>query len=351
MQFQNPAQAIKWARSLIEARMDKKYQVFVSSTYEDLKDERHYVMQSLLQLNCIPSGMELFPAADDEQWELIKQVIDECDYYIVIMAGRYGSIGPAGKSYTRMEYEYALEKGKPAIGFVHAKPETIPLGKCDPENAAHLRDFQSLVQSKHCKKWESAADLGAKVLSAISFAIKTKPGIGWVRGDKLVSDSSAREILELRKELEHLKSRSENSDFASGSDKVNLKIRIGRPGESTEKEMEFGVTWDFIFDEIGDALFNGQNNAETLARHLSGGIAHANLKALGIAGLHELTSIAMETQEMMKVIHQFRALRWIEKPDPKMNLWKLSEKGEEKFFALRAQKKEKPGAGEADRAG
>jgi len=42
--------------------MEKRYQVFVSSTFEDLREERAEVMRVLLQLNCIPSGMELFPA-------------------------------------------------------------------------------------------------------------------------------------------------------------------------------------------------------------------------------------------------------------------------------------------------
>ena len=78
--------------------MDKKHQVFVSSTYEDLQVERQEVMHVLLELGCIPSGMELFPAANDSQWELIKGVIDDCDYYVVIIAGRYGSIGPSGVS-------------------------------------------------------------------------------------------------------------------------------------------------------------------------------------------------------------------------------------------------------------
>ena len=53
--------------------MDKRYQVFVSSTYEDLQEERQQVMQALLELDCIPSGMELFPAANDDQWTLIKK--------------------------------------------------------------------------------------------------------------------------------------------------------------------------------------------------------------------------------------------------------------------------------------
>jgi hypothetical protein len=90
--------------------LDKRYQVFVSSTHEDLIEERQSVMHALLELDCIPSGMELFPAADDDQWTLIKRVIDDCDYYIVIIAGKCGSIGPTGLSYTRMEYEYAVSK-------------------------------------------------------------------------------------------------------------------------------------------------------------------------------------------------------------------------------------------------
>jgi hypothetical protein len=41
--------------------MDRRYHVFVSSTYEDLREERREVMQALLALDCIPTGMELFP--------------------------------------------------------------------------------------------------------------------------------------------------------------------------------------------------------------------------------------------------------------------------------------------------
>lgn len=80
--------------------MDKRYQVFISSTYADLKEERSKVMQTIMSLNCIPAGMELFPASNDEQFEFIKRVIDDCDYYILIVGGRYGSLSEDGISYT-----------------------------------------------------------------------------------------------------------------------------------------------------------------------------------------------------------------------------------------------------------
>ena len=130
--------------------MDKRYQVFVSSTFEDLQEERKEVMQALLELDCIPAGMELFPAANEDQWSLIKRVIDDSDYYILIIGGRYGSTNEEGKSYTQMEYEYAIRTKKPTIAFLHKNPSMIPSGKCeqDPEKKKKLDDFKALAQKK-----------------------------------------------------------------------------------------------------------------------------------------------------------------------------------------------------------
>ena len=69
---------------------------------------RQEVTHALLELDCIPSGMELFPAANEDQWSLIKRVIGDCDYYVLIIGGRYGSTDFEGISYTEKEYRYAL---------------------------------------------------------------------------------------------------------------------------------------------------------------------------------------------------------------------------------------------------
>src|SRR5207253_8747303 len=129
---------------------EKRYQVFVSSTYQDLQEERQEVIQALLELDCIPAGMELFPAADEDQWTLIKKVIDDCDYYIVIVGGRYGSLSSTGISYTQMEYEYAVSQGKPTIGFIHRDPGSIPVSKTEQseEGRIKLEAFRELVQQK-----------------------------------------------------------------------------------------------------------------------------------------------------------------------------------------------------------
>ncbi len=74
----------------------KKYQVFISSTYSDLIDERAAATQCLLDNNCIPVGMEQFPASDMSQMDYIKRMLDDCDYYILILGGRYGSLDRDG---------------------------------------------------------------------------------------------------------------------------------------------------------------------------------------------------------------------------------------------------------------
>jgi hypothetical protein len=94
-----------------------KFQIFISSTYEDLKDEREQVIKACLEMGHIPVGMEMFSAADEEQWQIIKRQIDESDYYVVLIAHRYGSVVD-GLSYTEKEYDYAVQQGVPTLGFI-----------------------------------------------------------------------------------------------------------------------------------------------------------------------------------------------------------------------------------------
>src|SRR3954465_1525653 len=98
--------------------LERRYQVFVSSTFVDLEEERQKVLQAILEMRAFPAGMELFPSANEEQWNFIKREIESSDYYIVIVAGKYGSVAPDGLTFTEKEYDYAVEIGKPIMGFL-----------------------------------------------------------------------------------------------------------------------------------------------------------------------------------------------------------------------------------------
>ncbi len=97
----------------------RKFSIFISSTYEDLKEERQALVGVALENNFIPVGMEQFHAAPTSQWNVITKMIDECDFYLLVIGGRYGSIDEeAGISYTEKEYNYAKTKGLPVLVLI-----------------------------------------------------------------------------------------------------------------------------------------------------------------------------------------------------------------------------------------
>ena len=191
--------------------MDKRFQVFVSSTYADLKEERKHVIQALMEMDCIPAGMELFPAADEQQWQFIKRVIDDCDYYLLIIGGRYGSTTAAGISYTEKEFDYAVEKGLKIVALIHDEPNDIPFGKSeqDPEMRNKLEDFKNKVRDgRLVKTWRSAEELPGLVVLSMTKTVKMYPAVGWVRANYVASESILQEINELRKENYELQKKS-----------------------------------------------------------------------------------------------------------------------------------------------
>lgn len=252
--------------------LDKRYQVFISSTYSDLIDERKEVMQVLLEMDAIPAGMELFPAADDDQWTLIKKVIDASDYYLVIVGGRYGSVGPEGISYTEMEFRYAKEIGKPILGFVHKEPGKISseFSEASPEGKAKLDDFRNFVKGKHCRFYTSASELGGLVSRGLVAQIKSKPGIGWVRGDQVADENATKEILALRHRVEELESEIEATrvtapvsaqGLADGDATVNLNYIfsacvIGLEYQDEEFEGCRRFTWNKIFASVAPSMID-----------------------------------------------------------------------------------------------
>lgn len=187
--------------------MNKRYQVFVSSTYADLKDERQHVLQALMEMDCIPAGMELFPAADEEQWEFIKKVIDDCDYYLLIIGGRYGSTTDDGISYTEKEFDYAINIGLKVVALIHGSPDDIPFGKSeqDPELRAKLLSFKDKVMDGRLVKfWRQATELPGLVALSLSKTIKMYPAVGWVRASNVASEDLLLELNDLRKQNSEL---------------------------------------------------------------------------------------------------------------------------------------------------
>jgi hypothetical protein len=257
--------------------MDKRYQVFVSSTFADLKEERQAVMQALLSLDHFPAGMELFPASDDDALTLIKGVIDDSDYYVLVIGGRYGSTNAEGLGYTEMEFDYARAEGKPILAFIHEIPEQIAAGKTDQNDALRekLGNFRRKVEAgHHVKFWRNPDDLKAKVIQAISAEPRRNPQEGWVRAsrasDPFITEQLRQQIDTLQQQLEAARDTPpKGSDqYAGGSDSFAVRINYQMPPTSFERSgtAVVTVTWDEIFYEVGPMMFEEATEVQMRSR-------------------------------------------------------------------------------------
>lgn len=334
--------------------MEKKFQVFISSTYKDLLDERSEVMQALLELDCIPVGMELFPAADEDQWTLIKRLIDDCDYYILIVGGRYGSINPSeGVSYTQMEYEYATKQNVPTITFIHKYPDKIESGKTDQDAAskAKLEAFKKLAEQKLCKYWESPSELGGIVSRSLVKLIKDKPRPGWVKSTYVPDEDTNVTMLELRKQIDDLKSELENYKGSSLSDSDELSqgddlfyipftARIWDLKGAREESTQIATTWNDLFSILSPLMVHEieENEIRQTIKAYILKTKYPDRKIDFMSGAD--LDINEDVFQTIKI--QLRALGLIEQSTKKRSIkdtstyWTLTKKGDNLMVHLRA---------------
>lgn len=194
----------------------KKLQVFISSTYTDLIDERQAAVEAVLDAGHIPAGMELFKAGNDTQLSTIKRWIDESDVYLLILGGRYGSIEKdSGKSYTHLEYEYAIDTGKPVFAvvlnenFIYKK--AIDMGMDNIKEKYELEkyeEFKKIVLGKIVRMAEDIKDIKLAIYSTLPDFITRYKLHGWVRGNEVEDSTSLlKENAKLLKQLDQLKSK------------------------------------------------------------------------------------------------------------------------------------------------
>jgi len=322
--------------------MDKRYQIFVSSTFKDLKEERQAVLRAILEMDHIPAGMELFPAADETAWDLIKDVIGQSDIYILIIGGRYGSLDVTGIGYTEKEYEYAIQEKKPVIALLHQNPDNLPRGKTETEGAAweRLQKFRSDVESVHtCKYWASPEELKVQVILSLTAQIKRRPGIGWIRADQAASPEYFKKLEVARSRIEELEYQLKQvptlpppgtEELASGKDTVELVYEYLHGDDKVAVEDVHEATWDWIFELIGPQMLQ----SETVLHELQNSLSKA-LRRIIDPKEPNIHSFQLNPESFNMVKIQLYALGFIQRSshdhsvDDKNQYWTLSTYGEQ----------------------
>jgi hypothetical protein len=311
--------------------MAKKYQVFISSTFDDLKEHRDAVVKAVLQLGHLPVGMEMFNAGDQTQWETIKSYIDSSDYYLVIMAHRYGSKDPAsGLSYTEKEYDYAGEQGVPRLGFVIDKTATWPADKVEAKAKKKLDDFKRKVGSARVIKfWDTIDKLTYHVSLSLGNEITINPRIGWVRATEAASPQVAEKLARLSKENKELQ--TQIIDSQRGNKVEMLRRLISEKFISSDKDPAIEVSLHEVFmtvcslqpkarkADISLKIDDSKSDSDNFYSAIEN-----SLKELVRLGLLVTETISSNQQGMSQWKEIFA-----------YNVWKLTEKGSELYALIR----------------
>ena len=252
----------------------KKYQIFVSSTYGDLEEERDLVIKAILEMGHIPVGMEMFSAADDEQWKLIARQIQESDYYVVIVAHRYGSTID-GLSYTEKEYDFAISQGIPVLGFVIAESASWPSSRIEVAAVNEVRLFKSKVQQKLVAFWTSANDLYGKVAISLMKQFAVTPRPGWVRATESIDPSVVNELSRLseenrrlRAEIDRVQAIEQPVQMPDLDQLVHLSLAAYTYSDGvlkTKRKVSADVSWQRILRAIGPNLVAGATSEDEIA--------------------------------------------------------------------------------------
>jgi len=200
--------------------MKKKLQIFVSSTFIDMKEERQSAVEAVLKSGNIPAGMELFTAGNESQLQTIMRWIDESDIYVLLLGGRYGSIEKSsGLSYTEVEYDYAVSQKKPYFSIVIANEalndKVKRLGKdaIEQEEPKRLKDFRDKVLSNMSSFYSESKDIKLAIHETLQDFKERHNFSGWVSGKNAIEfEILLEENRKLRLQIEELnKSDSEKN--------------------------------------------------------------------------------------------------------------------------------------------
>lgn len=335
--------------------MKKKYQVFVSSTFLDLKAERQAAVEAILLAGHIPAGMELFSAGDESQLEVIKKWIEASDIYMVILGGRYGSIeAKSGLSYIEVEYDHATAMRKPLFALVL---DEGAVNRKAIENSSFsenmetkkLEIFRKKVLSKISRTVEDHKDVKLYTMEAIKNIEDSRPDLmGWIRADEAVDTAPVLEQItaltksngQLRAQIKELEKQIPAAhsipDLAGLDTSIVVNGEYKNRYDGPTQKTSFTLTLGAVFGLIAPKLLESPNDS-LMRRYIGDQIFNHAKKST--------YSHSIEEQDFQTIKIQLTALNLVEVTYAKtvkagMALfWELTDLGKKELIRLRALRK------------
>lgn len=171
---------------------DRRYQIFISSTFKHLAQERKAAIEAVFERGHIPIALERFSPSDASDLEVIRRAMSDSQVYILIVGHTYGELSPDGKrSYTELEYDLAQEFGLLTLVFLMDKhvvqerrkelSEDIIGDKLEIENYGRFNKFREKLKKHSGKFFTPSPEFKGTVALALADNLATWDKPGFVR--------------------------------------------------------------------------------------------------------------------------------------------------------------------------
>lgn len=240
--------------------LDKRYQVFISTSGNEMQPERMILIQTLVGMGFFSWGLEQRTPLSRA---FARRQINDCDYVVLLLGSQYGEQSVSGVSYMHLEYIYAVTKQKPIIVFMHEEPANRDVSLHDekPELREKFLEFRKLLQQElsHIFKYRNIRDLEIAVRLNMPQVLDDYPVSGWVRppNAQLLHD----EIKQLKAKITQLETKlsQRKGDTLFAVPKVSIhelfsfeyRMHVYQDGNFKELKIQKKLTWAQLLSILG----------------------------------------------------------------------------------------------------
>ncbi|MFV5523291.1 DUF4062 domain-containing protein [Acinetobacter variabilis] len=245
--------------------LDKRYQVFISTSGAEMQPERIILSQTLVGMGFFSWGLEQRTPLNTA---FARRQIDDCDYVVILLGSQYGEQSVSGVGYMHLEYIYAVTKQKPIIVFMHEDPASRDpsLHDTKPELQEKFKEFRQLLQQEADQVfcYRTLRDLEMAVRLNMPQMLERYPVSGWVRPQNTQA---------LHDEIDQLKAKVAQLERDGGTREVDpflslpkvsmhevfsfeYRMHAYQDGNFKELKVQKRLTWAQLLAILGSTFIN-----------------------------------------------------------------------------------------------
>lgn len=245
--------------------LDKRYQVFISTSGAEMQPERIILSQTLVGMGFFSWGLEQRTPLNTA---FARRQIDDCDYVVILLGSQYGEQSVSGVGYMHLEYIYAVTKQKPIIVFMHEDPASrdSSLHDVKPELQEKFKEFRQLLQQEADQVfcYRTLRDLEMAVRLNMPQMLERYPVSGWVRPQNTQA---------LHDEIDQLKAKVAQLERDGGTREVDpflslpkvsmhevfsfeYRMHAYQDGNFKELKVQKRLTWAQLLAILGSTFIN-----------------------------------------------------------------------------------------------